>query len=175
MADLDQKSQAQSPERTDTGIYAGVEKYTKEDNPQDNVAYDPATGQQTGAGVPPTTGELSHRSETNGKETIGHESTAGSRDGPEKRTPLQDPRDDETLRRVVVLAPAPSIDHLIQNYPHVFPQLEKQAAAQEAKKNEKVCDISSVLFKETGVSGSRSSKFANHLIILQTLNRAFSH
>lgn len=136
------KTEAQSPERTDAGIYAGVEKYAKEDHPQHNVAYDPATGQQTGAGVPPTTGELFHRSETNdGKSTLRQpiRSDAGAHHragGEPQSTGVQSSLEpDEVTRLALHPAPAPTREHLIENYPHVFPRLEQQAA-EEAKRKE---------------------------------------
>ena len=131
------KTEAQDPERTDGGIYAGVEKYTKEDHPEDNVAYDPATGEQTGAGVPPSTSELSHRSETNGRDTIGQEPIRSAGGPPTAGKPGQlSLEPDEITRLAVHPAPAPSREHLIENYPHIFPKLEKQAEEDEKRKEE---------------------------------------
>ncbi|OQV12581.1 hypothetical protein BV898_13148 [Hypsibius exemplaris] len=137
-----QKSEAQSPERTDCGIYAGVEKYAKEDDPKDNVAYDPATGEQTGAGVPPTTAELSHRSKTDGRETVGYAPKSSHNEKIVNETGASiEP--DEVTKRAVVPAPAPTREHLIENYPHVFPKLEQQAAADAKQKAEEEAEKNS--------------------------------
>jgi len=128
-----QKAEAQSEERTETGIYAGVEKYAKEDDPADNVARDPATGDLTGAGIPPTTAELSRKSEAHGKTTVGPDREDRK---PGKAADSSVEVVDEVTRRAVVPAPAPTREHLIENYPTVYPELEKQAIVEAKRKEE---------------------------------------
>ncbi|OQV12583.1 putative Mitochondrial import inner membrane translocase subunit TIM14 [Hypsibius exemplaris] len=124
-------------EATDGSIYGGVEKYAKEDDPKDDVVYDPATDEQTGAGVPPTTAELSHRSKTDERETVGY-APKSSHDEKMVNETGASVEPDEVKKRAVVPAPSPTREHLIENYPHVFPKLEQQAAADAKKKAEEV-------------------------------------
>ncbi|XP_055351810.1 trichohyalin-like [Paramacrobiotus metropolitanus] len=100
------RAEAQSGERTDAGIHLGAEKYMKEDNPQDNPAYDEATGRQTGAGVPPSQREMGDR-----------QREAGAKGAAQP---------DEYVKAAVVPAPAPSADHLMKNYPGMYPEVEEQ-------------------------------------------------
>ncbi|GAU88999.1 hypothetical protein RvY_01599 [Ramazzottius varieornatus] len=123
MSEYSAKKVSQDPERTDGGIFAGAEKYTKEDHPEYNVAYDPATGQQTGAGVPRTVNELRQRTDSKGKSGLGHESAAGG-------SGIMD----DITRQAVIPAPAPSREHLLEAYPGMYPGLQKQIEQEERAK-----------------------------------------
>ena len=128
MADNSVKNLSQDPERTDGGIYAGAEKYTKEAHPEYNIAYDPATGQQTGAGVPGSINELKQHTGTGGRVGLGQESVGGSG------------VIDEITRQAVIPAPAPTREHLLEAYPGMYPGLEKQIEQEKITKQRAVCN-----------------------------------
>ena len=110
------KNLSQDPGRTADGIFAGAEKYTeelKEAPPEHNIAYNLATGQQTGAGVPRSSKELQQSKDTEGRARLCQEFVGG---GGVK---------DEITRQPVLPSPVMTREHL-EAYPGMYPGLEKQ-------------------------------------------------